>query len=105
MHPNPYSLSQTSGLRERSRPTKIKDLVQLLQPNPAALHAQQCRNVCGLRAASKMLTMKGVLPKAAHANEHEDARYADAREMRETTLQAKDKNAGQPGATQCEAKT
>jgi hypothetical protein len=52
-----------------------------------------------------MLTMKGVLPKAAHANEHEDARYADAREMRETTLQAKDKNAGQPGATQCEAKT
>jgi hypothetical protein len=75
------------------------------QHDTAALHARQCRNGCGLRAASERLTIKATLPKTAHATEHEDAKCAHARETRKTTWRAKNRNAGQPGAMQREAKT
>jgi hypothetical protein len=45
----------------------------------------QCRSGCGLRATNERLAMKVALPKTAYANEHEDARCANARETRETT--------------------
>jgi hypothetical protein len=65
----------------------------------AALKARQCRDGCGLRAKNEPLTTKAKLRQTARTTKPEDARYANARETRQTTQRATDNNAGQPETT------
>jgi hypothetical protein len=66
----------------------------------AALNARQCRGTCGLRAKNEPLTTNATLRRTARTAKHEDARCANARQIRQTTKRAAGDNAGQPETMQ-----